>query len=972
MKTLKLLFSGMLFVGVFISCDPPAEQQKYNYESVPNDPMDARIYTLENGLKVYLSVNKDEPRVQTAIAVRAGSKNDPADCTGLAHYLEHMLFKGSSKIATTNWEQESKVLQQISGLFEEHKISDNDSIKRNIYNQIDSLSQVAVAYAVPNEYDKMISSIGAKGTNAFTSDEQTVYINDIPSNELEKWLMIEYERFGELVLRLFHTELETVYEEFNRGQDSDFRKVYKRMAELLFPNHPYGTQPTIGHGEHLKNPSMEKIHEYFNTYYVPNNMAISIAGDIDPDETIALIDKYFGKMQPKELPEFTYTAEKPITEPMVDSVYGPMMEFVAIAFRNEGAHSDNALYMTLIEQLLNNGQAGLMDLNLVQKQKVLRCGAGLSVDHDYSSFNFFGIARPNQSLDEVKDLMLGQLELIKKGEFDDWMLEAIINDMRLSEMRQMEYNWIRALSMVDAFILQRDWKDVVEERKRLKKITKNDVVKFANENFNDNYVMVKKLKGQDTTLFKVQKPKITPLDIERDVKSAFRQKLDSVDSKRLKPVFVDYKTAIKQEKLVSGIEFNYIKNTTNETFQLDYILDMGRDHDKKLPIAIKYLPYLGTSKYSPEELQKEFFKLGLSFDVFTSRDRVYVFLNGLEDNFEKGVELFEHVLADVVGDQEAFNKMIDGIAKERSDAKLNKGTIHRSAMGDYAKYGENSPFTNILSMDELKELTPDELVETIKSLGSYQHRVFYYGKREPQDVMAMVDKYHTVPEQLKEYPDPMQFTQLETTENKVYYIDYDMVQTEMMLISKGGIFDKSILPHARIFNEYFGSGLSSIVFQEIREAKALAYSAYCSYRSPGKMDESHYISAYVGTQTDKLHDAVTAMLDLMNNMPEAKDQFEGAKLSALKKIETDRITRQSIFWSYENAKKRGYDYDYRKDIYGAVEKMTMDDLKAFFNENVKGKNYTYLVIGKKSEMDFEVLKSMGEFKELTLEEVFGY
>jgi predicted Zn-dependent peptidase len=235
-------------------------------DPVKGDPIDAHIFTLDNGLKVYLSVNKDEPRVQTYIAVRAGSKYDPAETTGLAHYLEHMLFKGTSLIGTIDWENESAVLQQISDLYEDHKNAERPDTKASIYAQIDSLSYVASTFAVPNEYDKMVSMLGARGTNAFTSNDQTVYVNNIPSNEIERWLMLESERFGELVLRLFHTELETVYEEFNINQDRDGRWSYQAVWEGLHPEHPYGTQSTIGLGEHLKNPSMVNIHEYFDNY----------------------------------------------------------------------------------------------------------------------------------------------------------------------------------------------------------------------------------------------------------------------------------------------------------------------------------------------------------------------------------------------------------------------------------------------------------------------------------------------------------------------------------------------------------------------------------------------------------------------------------------------------------------------------------------------------------------------------------
>src|SRR5690606_35003091 len=185
-----------------------ATQKDYTYETAPNDPLNARIYTLDNGLKVYLTDYEDAPRVQTYIAVRAGAKNDPADATGLAHYLEHMVFKGTSELGTQNWEKEKVELDKIEALYEKHRNTTDPAQRKQIYHQIDSITGVAASYAVANEYDKILGAIGAKGTNAYTSVEQTVYTNDVPSNQLDRWAALEAHRFGELVPRLFHTELE--------------------------------------------------------------------------------------------------------------------------------------------------------------------------------------------------------------------------------------------------------------------------------------------------------------------------------------------------------------------------------------------------------------------------------------------------------------------------------------------------------------------------------------------------------------------------------------------------------------------------------------------------------------------------------------------------------------------------------------------------------------------------------------------
>lgn len=970
-KAYSLLF--VISILLFSSCNNKENNSssKYKYEEVANDPLKAKIYTLKNGLKVYLTVNKKEPRIQTYIPVRAGSKHDPANTTGLAHYLEHMLFKGSSKIGTKDWATEKILLEKISDLYEAHLNEQDPEKKKAIYKQIDSISYEASKYAIPNEYDKVISGLGAKGTNAFTSVEQTVYINDIPSNELEKWLMVEAERFNELVLRLFHTELETVYEEFNRGQDNDFNRSYEAFYKALFPSHPYGTQTTIGKGEHLKNPSMVNIHNYFNKYYVPNNMAICLSGDLDPDKTIALIEKYFGGYETKSVPQFKFEPQPEFTEPVVKEVFGVQPEHQFIGFRLNGANSKDALMIELINGLLSNGQAGLIDLNIMQKQKALEAQAYTDVMEDYSVHGFYAAPREGQKMEELTTLLLAQLDSIKQGKFDDWLLEAVIKNMKLEQIKSYESNRNRAFAFVDAFVLGKAWKDVVAEFDKMEKITKADVMKFASEKYKNNYVAIYKRNGQPTDVMKVDKPEITPVVLNRDDRSEFVKQLDTLKSERLTPVFVEYKKEIQTSE-VNGVEFSYIKNDFNELFELNYILNMGSDHDKKLALAIKYLPYLGTDKYSAEDLQKEFFRLGLSFDVYSARDKSYVTLKGLNESFEEGVKLFEHILEAVKADEEAYADLVDGLLKERADAKLSKGTILFSAMSSYGKYGANSPFTNILAEKELKAQQPEALIEKIKSITNYKHRIFYYGPDDASQVKNIVSKYHTVKQPLQDYPAETIYTELEMQRNKVYFVNYDMVQTELMMMSKGQLYNKNLAPAVSLFNEYFGSGLSSIVFQEIREAKALAYSAYSAFSTPRRKNESHYVSAYIGTQANKLKDAVDAMTALMNNMPEAKNQFDSAKDAALKKIESERIVGASIFWNYEAAKDRGIDYDIRKDVYEQLPNMQMENLKSFFDENIKQRKYTYLVLGNKNSVDKKVLQTLGDFEELSLQKIFNY
>lgn len=971
----RLTIYFILFLGVaFTSCadkEQSTSQSKYQYETVEGDPLGTKIYTLENGLKLYMSVNKDEPRVVTQIAVRTGSKQDPADATGLAHYLEHMLFKGTSRYGTKDWEAEKVLISQISDLYEEHRNTTDDAERRLIYHKIDSISGVAADLAIANEYDKMIASLGAQGTNAYTWYDMTVYINDIPANELEKWAALESERFKELVLRLFHTELEAVYEEFNRSQDTDGRKASFTLMEELYKNHPYGTQTTIGTSEHLKNPSMEKIQTYFKDRYKPNNMAIIMSGDIDPDATVDLIEKYFGDYEKGEIADPEFPAEAPITEPIVREVTGVQAEFVNVGYRLPGAGTREVMIAEVMDGILSNGQAGLIDLNLVQKQKVLQGYSGIMGMRDHSVFMLNGRPRDGQNLNEVADLLRGQIEMVKNGEFEDWMVEAVVNDLKLSALRASESNWARAGLMVDAYINHVPWSQTVNLYDEMAKLTKADIVAFANDWFGDNYVQVNKLLGENNAV-KVDKPTITPIRIDRETKSNFFLAWDSIQPERLKPVFIDYDKAIDNKKFENGIEFSSIKNENNDLFSLYYILDMGTDNDLEMGLAIDYLPYLGTSEMSAEDLQKELFKLGVTFDVSSSRNRIYVVLSGLNESLEQGVKLFENVLANVEPNAEAYNNMVAGILKRRQDNMKSKGQILFGAMTEYAKYGKDTPMKNILSQEELMAINPESLTDKIKQINSYEHRIFYYGPQAPNEVMAMLEENHKVPDTFIAYPLAKVFPELETNENKVYFTNYDMVQSELMMVSKGPQFDASKATQINLFNEYFGSGLSSIVFQEIRESKALAYSAYSSFTMPTKKEESHYIRAYVGAQVDKLPEASDAMLDLMNNIPRADIQFESARDAAMKQIETSRTTREAIFWSYQVAKERGLDYDLRKVVYDSLQTIDFDDLQNFFDNDIKGKNYTFSVIGNEKLIDKKVLEKLGPVEVLTLEELFGY
>lgn len=976
----KLLF--VLSIIILTACQPggknasfetkTAIEEGYTYEYVEGDAMNTRIYTLDNGLKVYLSDYENAPRVHIFTPVKAGGKNDPADNTGLAHYLEHMMFKGTDKFGSVNFTEEKVMLDSIEQMFNYYATLDESDERKAFYANIDAYSNKAAEYAIPNEYDKMISMLGGKGLNAYTTEDRTVYTVDMPSNEIPRFLELEGSRFKKIVNRLFHTELEAVYEEKNRSLDNDRWKVFEAMYSKMFQNHPYGTQTVIGTIEHLKNPSITEIKNYFNTYYRPNNVAVCMSGDIDYSKTIKLIDQYFGDWEPNvELPTWTKVEEEPITEPLVAEVYGPDAEFLQMGFRFGGTSSDDYIMVQLVDMLLNNSEAGLIDLNLKQQQAVLNAGSYVDNMNDYSIHTIYGNAKQNQSLEEVKDLLINQIELLKKGEFEDWLLEAVITDFKKSKMRGLESNWSRANDMVMAFTNNMDWADYIQEIEKMEKITKEELVAFAKENYGENYVIVYKRNGEDPNKEKVEKPQITKVPLNRDIKSDFHQSLADKDVDKLQPVFVDYKADIN-EFSVNNVNVIAKQNTENELFELTYLLDLGKNADPKLAMAVNYLEFIGTDKYSAEEFKKELYKLGCSFNVFTSTERTYVTLSGLDENMEKSTKLFESLLANPQADQDALDKMVDRTFKSRADDKKNKGKILWSGLFNYGKYGSKNPFNDVLANYQLQELQAEELTGLIKGITRLPHRILYYGPRTSQDVGNFLAEYHPVPGEFDVIPELKKYEEMDVTDPKVFWTDYDMVQTEIVFLAKGENYDTKNEPAVRMFNEYFGGGMNSIVFQEIREAQGLAYSVFSSFSQPSKKDKANYLFAYVGTQADKQAEAMNAMMDLINNMPASEEAFNIAKGAILNKIESERITRSGVLWNYISAQDKGLDYDVRSDIYSQVKGMTYENLSSFHNKFIKDQKYITVLVGSRDKINFEALKAYGEINEVGLDELFGY
>jgi predicted Zn-dependent peptidase len=968
MKKCKLF---LILTFVLLSLSSAFAQKAYKYETVPNDPLNARIYTLDNGLKVYLTVYKDEPRIQCYIPVKVGSKNDPKETTGLAHYFEHMMFKGTPDFGTTNWEKEKPMIDEIEKLFEIYRMETVKGKRDSIYHIIDSISYQASKLAIPNEYVKMMKAIGSEGTNAATSNDYTVYIENIPSNQLENWAIVQADRFLQPVLRLFHTELETIYEEKNMSLTNDGRKSSEAMLQGLFPNNPYGQQTTLGSQEHLRNPSMKNIRDFHSKYYVANNMAVCLSGDFDFDEAIAIIDKYFSVLPNRPVPAMTIIPETPITQPVVKEVVGLEAENVQIAFRiGEPANSKEMYLLRMFDNILANGKAGLIDLNLNQKQAVYSASGYPYILCDNSAYVLYGKPKTGQTLDEVRDLLLAQVELVKQGKFEDRLIGAAINNLKLSEMRQLESNSSRGRMMANAFQNNIPWAEEAHSIDFYSKVTKQDVIDFANKYFKNNYVIIYKRQGQPEDVVKVTKPAITPIEVNREAESEFFQKFKANQPASIKPVFVDFDKEITFCNL-KNIKVYYIQNKENKTFNLTFRFKAGEMNDLKLPIALDYFDYLGTNKYTAEQIKEKYYQLACNLSANSSDDNSEISLSGLSDNFEEALVLTIHLLENAQPNEDALKNMVADLLKSRTDAKSNQNAV-LNALISYCEYG--SELTRyMLSEEQLKSLTGDELIGIVKQLLSYEPEILYYGPETKSDFLKSISKIYKAPKKFAEPQPEKIFKMLPVTEDKVYFAPYDAKQARLVSYSRSEKFNSLLYPVINMYNQYFGGSMNAIVFQEMREKRSLAYSAQSRFVIPSEADDYMYNYSFIATQNDKIVDAIMAFNELFNQMPQAEKAFNLAKEAVKSSIETNRITKFSIINTYIRNRELGYNYDYRRDIYNAVDKFTLDDVINFNRKYIKDKYKTYMILSKESEVNFPLIEEkISKVNRLTLEDIFGY
>ncbi len=941
------------------------------YQTVKGDPLQAKIYTLDNGLKIYMSVNKDEPRIQTYIAVRSGGKNDPSDNTGLAHYLEHMMFKGTERFGTQDYAAEKPMLEAIDSLFEVYRTLKGPGERFALYHQIDSISYEASRLAIPNEYDKLMSIIGSEGSNAYTSNDVTCYVEEIPSNQLENWARIQADRFRNCVFRGFHTELEAVYEEKNMGMASGSENAMEALDSMLFQGHPYGTQTVIGTQDHLKNPSLKAIRRQKDIYYVPNNVAICLSGDFDPDQVVSLVKKYFGAWEPNPaLPVWEVAEAIPLEQPAVKEVWGPESDFVLMGWRTPGASSTDSDASEILSAVLSNGLAGLMDLDVFQQQKMLDGGIFPYNRADYGLLMLEGYPKEGQSLEEVRDIFLEEVAKLRGGEFSEELVEAAKANWKLQQMQSLTRNRSRADKFVDSFVNGTSWESEVQRMDRVAALTKEDLVRWAGEYLGeDNYAIVYKHNGKDPNEKKIEAPRITPIVTNRDKQSPFLQEIAANEPAPIEPVFVDFSKDLSVVKLGQA-ELLYKKNERNDIAQLSLRYDRGSDDDPLLDLAADYISYLGTPEKSAADIATELYALACNTTVRVGGNTTVLSVSGLGENIGKALAIGQDLVAHAVPDPEILSRMKADIFRLRQDTKMNQRACN-SALQTYIMYGPDYIARRTLDNAAVAAVGSQELLDALRALSGKQYTALYYGPAPEEEVVALLRE--ACPTQGLEPLEKSHPVKQITPDRRVLLAPYAARQFNYVQYSnRGEQLDLSQDPYIELFNEYYGGGMNAIVFQEMRESRALAYSAGALLISPSFQGDTYGFRASIASQNDKLRKAVEGFDEIIEDLPLAPENLEIAKTAILGKLRTQRTIGAAVLYSYLNARELGLKEPRERQIYQQVGSLGLEDLVETHARWIKGRTYWYAILGDPADLDKDFLKTLGPVKQVSLEEIFGY
>lgn len=997
--------------------------------------LEVKVAYLDNGMKVMLCEDHSKSEIYGGVCVHAGSKNDPAEATGMAHYLEHMMFKGTDKIGTLDWTAEKPLIDEIAALYDQLSLSKDEKEKKNILKSLNKLSAEAAQYAIPNEVDAILGQIGSTNVNAFTNNDFTVYHNIFPSGELEKWAAIYAERFRAPVFRLFQSELEAVYEEYNMYSDDPFSVYNEDVMAAVFKEHPYGV-PIIGYPEHIKNPSMSKMYNFFRTYYVPRNMTLILVGNFKTDMALKTLNKMWcGKSKELEMrksvelrKEDVRVTATPTTraeaeqranlnsvkfssdkeaKPSKRNMSIPVLKGQQVittaqtpikigtfCYQTVGDRNNDAMLLDLCADVLNNNfSTGLCD-KLVNDNKLYAFSA-----YNYSmadAGNFFMMYCPKmdgQSHEEAEKMILENVEKLKKGEFSDQLFEAIkMNSLKeqqeVLESIESKFYLVLSLDMENKSV-----NDYQKDIQRLERLTKKELVEIANKYFNENVLIYRSNVGSKKTKT-IEKPSWKPIPSQNaDKQSDFAKNLDKYNSEPSKIQKINFEKDVTIVPVNNVFDLYASKNPCNEIFSLNLIFKHGTYQNPALETAVDYFNLQGTQDKSFEEFSLALQTMGADMNLYADDNNLVISIEGFEKDFDKIIVLCTEKLYKTANDKSKLNILVEEHVNNMQVMKEDCSAMGR-VLYNYALYGKNSPYLQEPSTEQIKKFTGEELLEMIGKAMDSEGHVTYVGNHDALAVTRSIQQHfklyntdfkkkNTFSAGLNKETPSQKSAEKDSKKNKVRPVknyqepeifvlhNSKFIQSNIYFYIPSKTVDAENKVRAKLFNEYYNGGMNGVIFQNIRELRSLGYSAFGYFSYDILNRRNAYTMGFLGTQSDKTIDGITAMSDLLKTFHLKQEKFETAKLSLVKQYEAEYIgfrdiPQQVYLWSLE-----GYESDPRSTFTTTTLNLKSNNIADFFNNYIGNRPMVITIAGNMNRIKKKQLAKFGKITELDYKDVLN-
>jgi len=946
-----------------------------SYQSQAEDlnALKVKEYRLENGLTVWLNEDHSQPKVFGAVVVKAGAKDCPD--TGIAHYFEHMMFKGTDRIGTLDYEAEKVLLDSIAMKYDELAMTEDTAARARLQKEINELSIRSSEYVIPNEFNRLINRFGGSGLNAATSYDATIYFNTFSPQYMVQWAEINSERLINPVFRLFQSELETVYEEKNMYGDFIGGQVMDTLMARYFGPHPYA-YPIIGSTKNLKNPRLTEMHKFFEDYYVASNMALILSGDFDAQQVMPILEKAFSRIRSGNAPKQEKVMLPPFNgrETMKVKFPIPFIKAMGLGFRGVSANHEDQVALNIAVNLLNNANGtGYLDKLMVEHKLM----GALAINESMNEAGILAVAiMPKlliQSYSSAEKMVWDEINRVKNGDFSDEMFNSLKLEQKRQYASSLENIDSRATIMMNLFSQGKSWNDYLNEVARIESITKEDVVRVAQKYFSNNYLCVTKSTGKYPK-DNLPKPAFSPVvPRNADASSSYAKQLEKIPEQQVAPRIIDFEKDVKTSKLTPLVTLYTTPNPLNDIFTLNISYGIGALEQPELMQLTNYLQLLGTESLSFEQFRSRLQSIGstLAFDV--TPDAFVMKVTGFDNHIDETMELVGDFIRHAKADDKKLRQIVDD-AKVSEKAFFKSGDNVASALLEQVKYGDQSRYLRKLSLSQIKKLKGKDMLAIYDKVRSVQCDLHYCGTLPVEKVIGTI-RQHLPLERTTVASNSPYYRELKQYDRPtVFFIDMpDMAQSIVYGYVKGDPVDDKASRHAsRLFSVYFGGDMSSLMFQEIREFRSFAYRTSGRYQLPNHAHKgtAGSFTAMLSTQSDKTLDALGVLDSLIREMPLKPERVEAVKQMLVNRINNDYPPFRNLSEKVASARMEGFDRDPAEEFLRDIATMDMQDISRFYREQISGRPVVYVIAGNRKHIDMKKLAEYGTIIKVKKKDIY--